>query len=440
MRKSLIYFAFILNLAIIFGFWWSRSGGLLLSGEAVGTLLSLGRISGLLMVFFVMLQVLLIGRTSWIERLFGFDKLARVHRWSGYSLSIFLISHPLLTVWSYALESQVSYWNKLTNLFLYGEDIQGAIIAFMLFVIVIISSITIARRKLKYESWYFVHLSVYVAILAGFGHQLELGGDFQGQTIFSAYWVALYLFVFTNLLFFRFLRPAYNFWRYRFRVLKIVPETADTYSIYLTGQDLDKFNFLPGQFALFRFLTKGHFLQEHPFSFSDVSGKKLLRITIKKLGDYTADLSAITPGTFVMVDGPHGIFTPQRATGNKILVIAGGVGITPIRSLIDSFSVEKKDVVLLYGNKTEADIVFNRELNEYASAENLKVYNVLSADPNWLGEKGFIDEEKIKKLVPDLPARDIYLCGPGPMMRAVIGALRRLGVSRSKIYFEEFAL
>ncbi len=440
MRKLLIYLAFVLNLGIIFGFWWVRSGSLLLSGEAVGTLLSLGRISGLLMVFFVLLQVLLIGRTGWIERLFGFDKLARVHRWSGYSLSIFLVSHPLLTVWSYALESEVSYWSKLQSLFLFGEDIKGAIVAFLLFVIVIVSSISIAREKLKYESWYFVHLSVYVAILAGFGHQLALGGDFKGQTIFSAYWVALYLFVFTNLLFFRFLRPIYNFWRYRFRVLKIVPETADTYSIYLTGQGLDKFNFLPGQFALFRFLTRGHFLQEHPFSFSDVSGKKLLRITIKKLGDYTADLSAIAPGTFVMVDGPHGIFTPQRATGDKILVIAGGVGITPIRSLIDSFSAENKDVVLLYGNKTEADIVFSRELKEFASAQKLKMHNILSSDSAWSGEKGFIDEEKIKKLVPDLPARDIYLCGPGPMMRAVLGALRNLGVSRSKIYFEEFAL
>ncbi len=440
MRKYSVYLAFVLNLAIVFGFWWVRSGSLLLSGEAVATLLSLGRISGLLLVFFVLLQVLLIGRTGWIERLFGFDKLARVHRLSGYSLSAFLVLHPLLTVWSYALESEVSYWNKFLSLFNFGEDIQGAVIAFMLFAIVIVSSITIARRKLKYESWYFVHLLVYVAILTSFGHQLSLGGDFRGQTTFSAYWMALYLFVFTNLLFFRLLRPIYSFWRYRFRVLKIVPETSDTYSIYLSGRNLEKFNFRSGQFALFRFLAKGHFLQEHPFSFSDVSGKELLRITVKNLGDYTKDLVAVTPGTLVMVDGPHGIFTPKRATGNKILVIAGGVGITPIRSLIGAFSAENKDVVLLYGNKTQADIVFGQELDKFISTNKLKLHNVLSGDPAWQGEKGFIDEEKIRRLVPDVSARDVYLCGPDPMMKAVLGALQKLGVSRNKIYFEEFAL
>ena len=440
MSKFFIYLFFVLNLAVIFGFWGVNSGGLLLGGSVANILLSLGRISGLLLAFFVLIQVLLMGRTVWIEKLFGLDKLARVHHYVGYSLSIFLVLHPLLVVWSYALESEVSFWNKLGSLLIFGEDILGAAIGFVLFILVIISSITIARKKLKYESWYYVHLAVYIAILTAFGHQLGTGGDFKEQKIFALYWLALYLFVFTNLILFRFLRPIYDFGKHRFVVDKVVQETGDTYSIYIRGKNIEGYKFYAGQFAIFRFLAHGLWTQEHPFSFSQLPGRDFLRITIKGSGDYTAELGKVLPGTKVVIDGPYGIFTSDRTRNRKILLIAGGVGIAPVRAVGEVLTEENRDLVLLYANRREKDIIFRRELDEIDHKPNFQIHHVVAGDPDWRGEKGFIDEEKINRLVPDVSSRDIYLCGPKPMMEAMVRVLVKLAVPESRIYYEKFEL
>jgi ferredoxin-NADP reductase len=116
-------------------------------------------------------------------------------------------------------------------------------------------------------------------------------------------------------------------------------------------------------------------------------------------------------------------------------MVAGGIGITPIRALIESLAGDR-DVVLVYGARTVNDLVFADELR----ALTLHCHFVLSEAATTDGyERGRIDRTMLERLVPDLAARETFVCGPPPMMKGVIGALRASGVKRSHIHYERFA-
>ena len=197
-----------------------------------------------------------------------------------------------------------------------------------------------------------------------------------------------------------------------------------------------------GQFMIVRFWTKGFRWEAHPFSMSCLPNGNHLRLSIKGVGDFTRRISGINPGVSVFIDGPHGVFTSKRCSLSKILMIAGGIGITPIRSLAEEMSSAGRDVVIIYSNRKCTSIVFEKELNDLADAfpKRLKVIHVISDDPAWSGEKGRIDREKISRLVPDFMEREVFICGPPQMMKAARSTLISIGVPDNRIYNERFAL
>lgn len=212
-----------------------------------------------------------------------------------------------------------------------------------------------------------------------------------------------------------------------------------TISIYIKGRELDSFRVKPGQFAIFRFLNSRLAFQAHPFSFSGAD-KHELRITVKASGDYTEDLSEkIKEGTPVFIDGPHGVFTLEKTKKEKLVFIAGGVGITPFRMLVEQAIADGRDVILLYGAKKSRELVFKDEL-EGLAGNRLRLVWVLSSETSWLGESGRIDEEKIRRLVPDYAERAFFLCGPGPMTQNLRRTLKQLRIKEKDIYFEKFSL
>jgi len=434
LKSAAIWSVFAANLAVVLYFWWSGSSRFI-TGDLAQQAIALGRLTGLLAAFFVLIQLLLIGRTVWIERLFGLDKLARIHHSLGFALAAVILTHPLLLAVGYASRNGKTILDQFVS-FQSWEDVTRATVALWLFVAVITSSAIVVWRKLKYETWYFIHLVVYLAILLAFGHQLEVGRDLQDKA-FAAYWIALHLFVLLNLAYFRFGRPLLNHIRHGFTVDRIAAETPDVVSVHLRGRALDRFRFDAGQFAIWRFLAKGYWSEAHPFSFSSSPDGKTLRFTAKSSGDFTRRLKDLKPGTPVLLDGPHGAFTHSMAATGKRLYIAGGIGITPIRSMIGDRP--ELDSVLLYGCRTEADIALRGEL-EGLAAKGLKLHHVLGNQPGWPGENGFIDKEKIQRLAPDFLQRDAYLCGPWPMMKAVIAALDELGFPRRQLHYEKFSL
>ncbi|MFA6427734.1 MAG: ferredoxin reductase family protein [Candidatus Magasanikbacteria bacterium] len=440
MKKSLLPLFIIFNLLIIFYFWFVGSGDLILSGNTEQILLSLGRLSGLLAVFFVLLQLILIGRLSWVECVFGMDKLSRLHHWNGIIAFGFIITHPILLGLSYARFNEVSFFQQLVDFTFRWEEVGGAVLGTLLFAVIVISSMVAGLRKVKYEFWFWVHFTVYLAILLVFEHEIEVGGDFVGQPLFVAYWYALYAFAIGNLVLFRFVRPAYYFYTHRFYVDKVVRETASTVSIYIKGRKMDQFKIEAGQFMIFRFLDAKRWWQAHPFSLSCAPNDEYLRITVKNVGDFTSEISGVKVGTPVLVDGPHGIFTKKVARSNKLLFVAGGVGITPIRSLVEQMAQEKRELTLVYSNKYSSDIVFFSELELLAEQYHFELYHVLSDDHAWQGLKGRIHIDMLKQLVNDVDERDVYVCGPPAMMESVINILQKMFVSKQRIHFEKFSL
>lgn len=436
-RKLFLYFLFIVNLFVILFFWWNGSK-FLFDGSLENGLLAFARLAGLMAVYFVLLQFVLRGRAVWIEEAFGLNNLSTVHRLNGYLSLSFIVTHVLLILTSYSLFANTNVFTQLITFISTYTDLLMAFLAATLFVSIVFFSIYIVRKRLKYETWYYIHLASYLAVLLAWGHQLEFGGDFF-QDAFVWYWYGLYLFVFGNLLIFRFLRQGYLFWKYRFRVANLVKEADGAMSVYISGNNLSEFMIKPGQFMILRFLDAKRWWQAHPFSLSFVPQNNMLRVTIKNVGDFTAEIPGLKKGTPILLDGPLGTFTSEHAVKDKYLFIAGGVGITPIRSLIEELAPLKKNMVLLYSNKT-TDIIFKKELDSLSAKYKFPIHYIVTEDPSYKGEKGRIDGEKIKRLVPDFLKRDIFLCGPPPMMNALIKNLQALGAQHRSLHYEKFDL
>lgn len=436
-KKLVLLFLLLVNPVVILLFWYSNYR-VRLDQSSTNGLIELGMLAGLFAVYGILLQVILIGRVKWVEKFFGFDKLTVFHKWNGFLIGIFIIAHPLFLTAGFSKRDYTGFIEQFRE-FLTWEDVSLAFIGFLIFIYAMFFSISFIKKRIKYETWYYIHFTIYFAIIFSFGHQINAGLDFIMNPFFMYYWIFLYLFVFGNLMIYRFIKPVYYFMRYRFKVERICKETGDVVSVYITGRDIAGFHFEAGQFMILRFLAKGFWFEEHPFSFSSEPTGKNIRVSIKNVGDFTSRIEQLKPGTPVFIDGPHGVFTAKKCTGNKALFIAGGIGITPIRAMIPVFLNQNRNSVLLYSNRFVDGITFKNELDNLATNKNFSVYHVISRDLKWNGEKGSIDEEKILRIVPDFKERDIYLCGPVPMMTTLRNALIKLGLKPNRIHFEKFA-
>jgi len=434
---SIIAFAF-LNLIIVIAIWNTNSGVALASGRWPLILRSLSNLVAFLAAYCILLQLLMIARVKWIEAVFGLDRLARWHHTNGFILPFLILTHPILLVASASLASKRDWWTSFLRIVNFVPGAWYAVIAAGLFVLLVVMAVLIVFKKLKYEAWYLTHLIMYVAVLLAFTHQFS--GDDLGAAWPRIYWYAVYIFVLANVLYFRFYLPTWRTLKHKFRVDRVVKEAGDVYSIYIKGQRLDKFKVKAGQFFIFRFLDAKRWWQAHPFSLSCLPNGQYLRISVKSSGDYTSVLEKVKPGTRVYIDGPHGVFKVDKAGKDKFLLIGGGIGITPVRSIAEELAQKGKDAILLYANRMSSATVFKDELDKMAKAPNFKVQYIMNDDPQWPGEKGYLDKEKIQRLVSDLLDREVYLCGPAPMMAAILKILHSLDVPRSQIHFEKFSL
>ncbi len=446
MKKAALLSLLGVQLLVIVGVWLAyhvnHPLGNRLTGEAAGQMLAWGRLAGLLAAFAILLQVLLIGRVCWVERLFGFDRLTHLHHRVGFALLALLVAHPILLTLGHAAQAGTGAAAQWLDFVRQWEDLPAAIIGLGIVAAASAVSVAVLVRRLRYEIWYATHLSLYLALVLAFGHQLAVGSDFTENRWFAWYWIALHVFVFGNLLAYRLVRPLRAFARHRFAVARVEPEVDGVTSVYITGRRLEAFPAEAGQFLLVRFLAPGLRWESHPFSLSCRPGGECLRLTIKAVGDFTRRMPDLRPGTRVLVDGPHGLFTARQCTNPRVLLIAGGIGITPLRALAEEFVQAGRDVVLVYGNRRRDSVVFERELEALvrAAGGRMRVVVVLSQDPTWAGERGSIDRERLERLVPDVRERDVFLCGPPVMMRSVRAAVAALGLPRARLHDERFAL
>lgn len=439
LAKSFWRWILWINWGIIFLFWFFGSRALFASGFA-GIIIALGNIAGFSAAYMILQQFFFMGRLPWLERVFGLDTLSRLHHTNGQRGFILLVLHPILIISGYGMLAGSGIGAQFLKTLELHQSVLLAFIGALLFAVVVGSSLWIVQSRLRYESWYFVHIIAYVAVFLSFWHQITVGTVLLSSQLFYGYWIALYVLVFASHIKFRFLRPIRLFLRHKFSVSRIVRENDSAVSIYISGKYIDSFKINPGQFMIVRFFTKNMWWQAHPFSLSMVPNGKELRITVKELGDFTRIVKDVPIGTRIMIDGPYGIFTNLFSVSQKVLFIAGGIGITPIRSLMEEMLAKGKDVVLLYANKTVHDAVFKDEFEELAKKYSTRITHIISNDLSYDGERGLIDEEKIKRLVPDASSREVFLCGPPPMMDSLIETLEHIGIMPTRIHFERFSL
>src|SRR5512143_2530701 len=415
--------------------WWQVSGDLLFNGQPGGPAVALGRLTGLLVGSAVLLQLVLVSRLPGIEPSLGCDRLYRLHRRLGFAIGLLFLGHPALLTFGYARWHRLSLRQQFAEITQELPHAWPAIGAAFVIVLVVALSIPMVRRRLRYEVWHASHFGLYLAVGLASLHQVN-GAELSSQPWCTRYWVALHVLVVGCFVVFRAGRPIFRFARHRFRVDRIVSESDDVLSVYLTGRHLHRFTFRPGQYANVAFLSKGLWAP-HPFSFSAAPNGRFLRLSIKAVGDFTRRIHELRPGALVLLEGPLGAFTARTSTPQKYLMVAGGIGITPIRALIESLVAAHRDVVLLYAVKTAKDLVFASELR----ALTARCHLVLS---RWAGpadgyERGRVDRLMLERLVPDVRDRGVFVGGPLPMMKVVIEALHALDVRGSRIHCERFA-
>ena len=431
LTKQLLPFVILAaNLAVIVALWWQGSSGMLWQNNSSGErLIALGRLVGLIAELALLTQLVLIGRMRFIEKLFGFDRLNRVHRWIGYCFLFFILLHPLFLTLGYSQSTGQPLVQQFLTFINTFEDTSKALIGLIIIVGVATLSYPLIRNRLRYETWHGLHLLMYVAIGLVFGHQINTADVSQGNALY--YWLALNFLVFGLLITYRFLRPFYLAWHHKFRIEKIMAETKDVWSVYISGVDMTRFHFNGGQYANIMFLARGLWYP-HPFSFSQAYNGTHVRFTMRASGDFTKRIGELKIGTRVILDGPLGVFTAERAVQQKLLLIAGGIGITPLRAMAEA--KYNRDIVLLYGNRTTQNVPFRTELELL----NIKTYFVFSDDTAPNSERGRIDGVRIQRLVPDWREREVFICGPGLMMQNISNELKQLGMSKKQIHFENF--
>ncbi|WP_030744852.1 ferric reductase-like transmembrane domain-containing protein [Streptomyces sp. NRRL S-31] len=417
--------------AAVVALWWTDTGAVV--GTA-GLLTGAGRITGLLCGYACAVLVGLMARVPLLERRIGSDRVARWHAMAGRYTVCLLVAHVVTILAGYAATDHASLRHETVTVVLDYPDMLKATAGTVILFAVGVTSVRAARRRTGHEFWYYVHLLTYAAVFLAFFHQLALGEQFNGRPVATAVWYALYLGVAALVLWYRVLAPVRLNRRHRMRVDSVHQEAPGVYSVVVRGRHLDELGARPGQFFRWRFLAAGLAWTSTPYSLSAPPRPDLLRITVKALGGHSAAVSLLRPGTRVWAEGPYGSLTADRATGDRSLLIAAGVGVTPLRALFETLPGE---VTLLYRARSAEDLALGGELEAIAKWRGARVLYALNGPG---GERPPITADSLRAAVPGLSGHDVYLCGPHGFARDVYEALRAAGVPDRRIHHESFEL
>ena len=413
--------------------WWHNTPAISGFGDA---LTGAGRITGLLAGYGVVVLVALMARIPPLERGIGADRLARWHARGGRYTVCLVVAHGLLITWGYAVTAHTNVLSQTKTLLVSYPDVLMATVAGLLLVGVGVVSMRAARKKMRYETWYYLHFYTYLAVALAFSHQFATGAEFMHNPSARVLWATMYATVAAAILWYRFVTPIRQALRHQLRIESVRREAPDVVSVVIAGRHLDELRAESGQFFRWRFLTRGMWWVSSPYSLSAAPRGDRLRITVKALGDHSRLLPLLMPGTRVVAEGPYGALTAARRTRRKVLLIAGGVGVTPLRALFQSLPADAGDLTFLYRAGHDLDVVFRAELEKIAADRNARLHIVtghrvdLGYDP--------LSSAALARNIPELAHHDVYVCGPTGMTDAVSHALRTANVPRRHIHCERF--
>jgi predicted ferric reductase len=420
------------NAVAVTGLWW-RQGGIREIHDLAGLLTSLGRLTGLIGAFLALVQLLLLARIPVLEAA-GVDRVSAWHRRNGTACLALLVAHTVLIAAGYAVADRVSLRREIAELLGDYPGVALATVALAMLVAAVVTSVVAVRRRIGHRGWHAIHVTVYAAVALAFSHQLGTGHEFVDQPVATAYWWALYGATAAALIGFRVVLPVVRSLRHGLHVERVVPEAPGVVSIEIGGERLHRLRVRSGQFLHWRFLAPGYWHRAHPFSLSAAPDGRRLRITVRDRGGHTAGLASLRPGTRVIVEGPGGALTSGARRRPRVALIAGGVGIAPIRALLEDTPGGPGEIAVIYRARAADEVLFRAELDELAARRGAEVHYVLGDRENG----SLLSPEHLRELVPDIAERDVYVCGPAGMTAATRASLRRAGVAPGHIVSEGF--
>lgn len=376
-----------------------------------------------------------------LERAVGQDRLARWHRWTGFSSFTLMLAHVGLITAGYAAGRigavPGTFWDLTTTY----PGMLLALAGSLCLVMVVVTSVRAARARLRYESWHLLHLYAYLGVGLALPHQLWTGQEFLTSPAATVYWWTLWATAAGAVLLWRVGLPLYRTLRHDLRVTSVVAEADDVASVYLSGRDLHRLPVAAGQFLNWRFLTGPGWTRAHPYSLSAAPDGRSLRITVKTLGDGSALVRGLRPGVRAVIEGPYGRLTGRPRTRRRIALIGAGVGVTPLRALAEALPYAPGDAVLL--QRATGRPLFARELDMLARERGLEVRWLPGrrrAADSWLGDgAGPADDlALLRGWVPDIADRDVYVCGPPDWTVAVRRTLLAAGLPAARCHVENF--
>jgi predicted ferric reductase len=380
----------------------------------------------------MLIMVVLIARVPWLERTVGQDKLVRWHRKiAPYAVSLISL-HVVSVILGYSQMLHTNVLHMIWSFWVNYPDIVAASVGYALLLMAAFSSIRIARSKMKYETWWVVHLYTYLGLGLAFMHQIRNGVMFIGHAtkieIWTGTWIAVGALVFVL----RVGVPLVRNWQYQLRVAAVSEEAPNVYSLTVTGKNLHRMAVSGGQFFQWRFLAPGLWWHSHPYSLSALPRPPFLRVTVKGLGDQSSAVAHLQPGTRVFVEGPYGVFTHHATSADKITLIAAGVGITPIRAMLEDLPTHVAVTVLVRATHSE-DIVHADEMRHLVNSRGGQYHEIIGGR-----DRVRLDDKTLKRLVPDIRHNDIFVCGPAGFTEGIVASTRRLGVPHEHVHHESF--
>lgn len=416
-------------------------GGATQFGSVGQAITSLGIVTGLIGSDFILVMLVLAARIPVLDRTIGHDRAIAVHRQLGKPALFLLLAHGILLLIGYGVTSGIDPIAEIGPM-LALPDMPLAFIGMGLLIAVVVTSLVAVRRKFNYEGWHLVHLLSYLAVAFALPHQLSVGGVLSEGTAQRVYWIALYVLAFGSIATFRFIEPVVSSLRHRITVSGVTPVAPGVVSIHLHGRGLRALGSAGGQFFIWRFWTGATWWHSHPISLSAMPTDTTARITVRDLGAGSRRISRIPAGTKVSIEGPYGIFSDVARTAPKMAVMAAGIGVTPVRALLENPRLQPGEATILLRAGSVDETYLWDELREIAAARGLTLYTMVghraSAGPAWMSA---VDAERgveLDSTFPDLADSDLYVCGPAAWLDTVVADAHAHGVPEHRIHAERF--
>ena len=427
---------------------WVQNGGVQdLTAGAAASLSSIGRLSGLVSSDLLLLQVLSMARVPFIERSIGQDRLARWHRWVGFSSMNLILVHLVTITLGYALfdGSNVlrEFWDLTTN----APGMLLALAGTIAIAMVSVTSMRFARRKLRYESWHLLHLYAYLGAGLALPHQLWTGSDFLFSPVATAYWWGLYGAVMLAVVVWRVIVPLHTSLRQRLRVTSIVPDGRGAVTVTVAGPHLDELQVSAGQFFVWRFRTGPGWTRGHPLSLSAAPTTAGLRVTIGVTGDDGERIARMPVGTKVLVEGPYGRLRPEVRTRENLVLIGSGLGLAPLVALAQESVLAGRSgtTTLVRRLRSDQDVPMQADVEHLRSIGRLQVVDLVgprsTVGTPWLPQQNghLSGPDAIRRLIPQLDTSDVFVCGAAPWAEAVAADLHAAGLPNSALHVERFS-